>query len=116
MILLITKTILSALTIVAVSEISKRSGYLGGLLKALPLISLLSFIWLYLETKDIEKLKSLSISTFWFVIPTLPMFLLFPYLLQQGLSFWASLGLSLIFMLLCLALTMFILNKLGISP
>ncbi|MDX1917608.1 MAG: DUF3147 family protein [Candidatus Caenarcaniphilales bacterium] len=56
------KVIISALIIVLVTEVSKRSGYLGGLIKSLPLISILSFVWLYLETKNSHKVSSLSTS------------------------------------------------------
>lgn len=111
----VVKTTLSALMIVAVTETAKRSGFVGGLIKSLPLISLLSFIWLYVETKDGLKVASLSQSTFWFVIPTLPMFLLFAYLLQHNAGFWPSLGLSVIFMFLCYGMTLFILSRLGIT-
>jgi hypothetical protein len=109
------KTLLSALMIVVVTETAKRSGFVGGLIKSLPLISLLSFIWLYFETKDVHKVAALSQSTVWFVIPTLPMFLLFAYLLQQNLDFWPSLGASIVCMFLCYGLTIFILGRLGIT-
>ncbi|MGD9665501.1 MAG: hypothetical protein AB7U34_09885, partial [Novosphingobium sp.] len=30
-------------------------------------------------------------ATFWFVLPSLPMFLLIPFMIRQGYSFWISL-------------------------
>ena len=109
------KTGISALIIVLVTEVAKRSGYVGGLIKSLPLISMISFIWLYFETKDTAKVASLSASTFWFVIPTLPAFLLFSYLLRQDYGFWPALGLACICMLGCYVLTIFLLSRLGIA-
>ena len=109
------KTIISAIIIVLVTETAKRSGYLGALIKSLPLISIISFIWLYIETRNIKALEELSVGTFWLVIPTLPMFLVFPALLQQGLGFWPSLGISILVLVLCYLITLFALSKFGIS-
>lgn len=110
-----TKTILSALIIVVVTEVSKRSGLLGGLIKSLPLISLLSFIWLYTETKNTAKVAALSVGTFWFVLPSLPFFLVFPLLLRQEVGFWPSLGWSLLLMLACYGLMFFLMSKLDLN-
>jgi hypothetical protein len=109
------KLAISALIITVVTEVAKRSGYVGGLIKSLPLISIISFVLLYLETKDQTKVASLSEGTFWFVLPTLPAFLLFPWLLRHDVAFWPSLGLSLLLMLACYLLTIFLLSRFGIS-
>ncbi len=109
------KTLISALVIVAVTETAKRSGLVGGLIKSLPLISLVSFIWLYLETRDVGKVAALSVSTFYFVIPTLPAFLLFPALLRLGWGFWPSFGMAILSMLLCYGLMLLLLNRLNIQ-
>ena len=76
------KLFLSAGIIVAVAEVSRFNATLGGLIKSLPLISLLAILWLYAETKDIDKVVTLSISTFWFVLPTLPFFIIFPLFIK----------------------------------
>lgn len=109
------KTLLSAIIIVLVTEVSKRSGCLGGLIKSLPLISLITFVMLYLETRDTSRVATLSIGTFWFVLPTLPPFLLFAYLLRHHWSFWPSLGLAVLSMLAGYLLTGFVLNRLGVT-
>ena len=109
------KTILSAIIIVVVTEVAKRSGLVGGLIKSLPLISLISFIWLYTETRDTAKVAALSVGTFWFVLPSLPFFLVFPMLLRQEVGFWESLGCSLLLMLVCYGFTFFVLSKFNIS-
>ena len=88
------KVIVSALLIVGVSEVSKRSSVMGALLASLPLISLLSFIWIYVDTKDVQLLASLSKEVFWMVLPSLLLFLTLPVLLQKGMDFWVSLLIS----------------------
>ena len=88
------KVIISALMIVTISEIAKRSTVLAALLAALPLTSLLAFIWLHIDASPSEQIAELSTQIFWLVIPSLLLFLLLPMLLRHGLNFWLSLGLS----------------------
>jgi hypothetical protein len=109
------KLLVSAAIIVAVTEVAKINATLGGLIKSLPLVSLITLIWIYVETQDTAKISTLSISTFWFVLPTLPMFIVLPALLRQQWSFWTSLGASVIVMLLCYGLTMLVLRRFGVS-
>lgn len=87
---LITKYLLTAAIVMLVSEAAKHSGKLGGLLAALPLVTLLALIWLHVEKQPPEKLASQAWYTFWYVIPTLPMFLAFPALLSR-IGFWPAL-------------------------
>lgn len=91
MIYLAIKAALSALIIVAVSEIAKRSPAAGALVVSLPLVSILGMIWLWRDTHDPVRMASHVGATFWYVLPSLPMFLLVPALLRHGLGFWASL-------------------------
>jgi hypothetical protein len=88
------KVVLTAVLVVAVSEASKRSSLLGGILASLPLVSFLGMIWLYIETGGTEKVAELSTNVFWLVLPSLPFFLLLPFLLKKGLGFYSSLSLS----------------------
>ncbi len=90
MVLYIIKIVLSAVIITVVSEISKRSSLFGGLVASLPLTSLLAIIWLYIDTRNIEKIQSLSVSIFWLVLPSLVFFVTLPVLLKR-LSFTLSL-------------------------
>ncbi|MBX9812148.1 MAG: DUF3147 family protein [Burkholderiales bacterium] len=110
-----TKLVLSALIIVAVSEVAKVNAGLGALIKSLPLISILAMIWLYLDTRDTGKIAELSVSTFWLVLPTLPMFLVLPALLKSGIGFYASLGISIAVMLACYAIAVPVLARFGIT-
>jgi F0F1-type ATP synthase assembly protein I len=111
---LIVKYLLSAAIVVAVSELAKRSDKLGGLVAALPLMTLLVLIWLHVEQQPVEKIANHARYTFWYVIPTLPMFLLFPWLLPR-IGFWPSLGVSAIFTLLCFGGLALALRRFGIE-
>lgn len=77
--------------IAAVSEIAKRSPGFGALVASLPLVSLLGMIWLWRDTGDPVRMAAHAEATFWFVLPSLPMFLLIPIMLRQGFSFWMAL-------------------------
>jgi hypothetical protein len=85
------KVAITALVVVAVSEIAKRSSMWGAVLASLPLTSLLAFIWLYLDTGNGEAVAALSQSVFWLVLPSLPLLLVLPALLRSGWPFWPSL-------------------------
>lgn len=90
----IVKLTITAVLVVLVSELAKRSSLLGALLASLPLVSLLAFIWLYYETKDVQRIAKLSTDIAWLVIPSLLMFVVLPWLLRRGVSFWPSLLVS----------------------
>lgn len=96
---LMIKTLVSALIIVAVSEIARRSSVVGALVASLPLTSLLAFIWLYRDTGDAAKIAALSTSIFWLVLPSLVLFLSLPALLRRGVHFPSALALATVAML-----------------
>jgi len=85
---------LSALILVAVAEIAKRNTLWAAALASLPLTSLLAFVWLYLDTGDVQKVAALAGGIFWLVLPSLLLFVLLPLLLRSGWGFWVSLGVS----------------------
>ena len=85
------KIILTALVIVIVSEVSKRLPLLGSLIASLPLVSVLGMIWIFQETKETKKLITHAEGTFWYVLPSLPMFLFMPWMMRKGVSFYWSL-------------------------
>lgn len=87
---LITKYLITAAIVVGASEVAKRSDKFGALIVALPMVTILAMIWLYVENQSSEKIANHAWYTFWYVVPTLPMFLVFPWLLQR-LGFWPSL-------------------------
>ena len=80
------------------AEIAKISDKLGALIASLPLVTFLVLIWLYIEDQDHEKIASHAYYTFWYVLPTLPMLLLFPFLLKN-VGFWFAIFLSILFTL-----------------
>ena len=88
------KAAISGILVSAVSETAKRSPALGGLIASLPLVSVLAMIWLWQETGDAERVAQHSAATFWYVLPSLPMFLFLPYLLRTNLGFYPSLVVS----------------------
>jgi hypothetical protein len=86
------KVALTAVVVVAVSEVAKRSSLWAAVLASLPLTSLLAFVWIYLETGNTQGIASLSQGIFWLVLASLPLFLILPLLLRSGWPFWPSLG------------------------
>jgi hypothetical protein len=109
------KVIISALLIVAISEIAKRSTGFAALVASLPLTSLLAFVWLHMEASPPERIAQLSSEIFWLVLPSLLLFLLLPLLLKQGLSFWVSLGLSVAATAGCYIALLPLLRRMGVS-
>ena len=109
------KALLSGVIIAAASEAAKRSPTLGAVILSLPLVSILAFIWLWRDTSDPEGVATLSQSTFWFVLPSLPLFLVLPALLRSGLGFWTSLGLACLVTLALYLAMLWTLGKFGIS-
>ena len=87
MLYFIIKTLITALVVAGVSELSRRYNMLAALLVSLPLTSILAFIWIYWDTQDNSKIIELSYSVFWLVLPSLAFFLILPFLLKHGLSF-----------------------------
>src|SRR5579864_5619149 len=91
MVYFIVKCLLSGIIIATVSEVARRSPSLGALIVSLPLVSVLGIIWLWRDTGDIGRIADHAESTFWYVLPSLPMFLVMPAMLRGGLGFWPSL-------------------------
>ncbi|AGA86143.1 MAG: hypothetical protein CVV19_07220 [Gammaproteobacteria bacterium HGW-Gammaproteobacteria-9] len=111
---IVAKYLLTAAVVVLVSEAAKRSDKLGGFLAALPLITLLTLIWLYVERQPMDKIANHARYTFWYVLPTLPMFLVFPHLLPR-LGFWLTLLGGALLTVTCFALLTVALRRFGID-
>lgn len=116
MLYLAAKALLSGVIIAVVSETAKRSPSFGALILSLPLVSILAFIWLWRDTSDTERIAALSQSTFWLVLPTLPMFLVLPALLRSGAGFWPALGLACLLTVMLYAAMVWALGRYGIAP
>jgi len=111
----IIKVTLSAILIVAISEASKKSSFIGGILASVPLVSVLAMIWLYIETKDIQKISQLSTSVFWLVIPSLSLFIVLPLLIKWKVAFYPALLISIVIMILFYYLMIYLLGKFGVD-
>lgn len=85
------KALISAILIAAASEVAKRYPGFGALIASLPLVSVLGMIWLWRDRPDAANMADHAEATFWYVLPSLPMFLLIPALLRAGVSFWIAL-------------------------
>ena len=91
MLFLVFKYAATAAVVVVVSELAKRSDRIGALVAALPIVTVMVMIWLYVEKQGTDKVANHAWYTFWYVLPTLPMFLLVPRLLRNGVNFWLAL-------------------------
>jgi hypothetical protein len=115
MLYFVIKCVLSGIIIAAASEIAKRSPTLGALIVSLPLVSLLGILWLWRDTGDIERIASLAGSTFWYVLPSLPMFLALPAMLRAGVGFWPAMAASCILTMVLYFITAWVLSKFGVT-
>lgn len=111
---LVIKAALSGVLVMIISEVARRSPGFGGLIASLPLVSVLGIVWLWRDTADGERIAAHAESTFWFVLPSLPMFLAFPAMLRHGVGFWPALVLSCLLTMGLYALTLWLLPKIGI--
>lgn len=109
------KIAVTTVLVVVISEIAKRSSLAGAILASIPLVSVLAMIWLYIDTKSIEKIGALSTSIFWLVIPSLALFISLPVLLKQGINFYISISLSVVVTVLCYWMMISILQYFGIK-
>jgi hypothetical protein len=115
MLYFVIKCALSGIIIAAVSEVAKRSPAFGALIVSLPLVSLLGILWLWRDTADSAKIADHAESTFWYVLPSLPMFLVLPAMLRAGVGFWTSMGASCALTIALYVLTAWTLAKFGIT-
>lgn len=108
------KVLISAILIVLISEISKRNSLIGSILASIPLVSVMAFIWIYIDTKNLETISKLSISIFWLVIPSLVLFISLPILLKYT-NFYLALIISIFITAGAYFIMIFLLNRLGIA-
>lgn len=111
---IISKYFITAAVVILVSEFAKRSDRLGGLVAALPLVTVLTLIWLYVDNQSPEKIANHAWYTFWYVVPTLPMFLAFPFLLPR-IGFWFTLAASIVITMVCFGLFGLVMRRFGID-
>ena len=115
MIQFLIKLLISSGIIIIVSEISKKDTLMGGIIVSIPLVSVLSMVWLYLETKIVENVSALSTSILWLIIPSLTLFIVLPILIKSGINFFISMCISILITMGCYWIMIIILGKFGIE-
>jgi hypothetical protein len=108
------KYLITAGLVVMISEIAKRSDRLGAVVASLPWVTVLTLIWLYVERQPDKRITNHAFYTFWYVIPTLPMFLIFPWLMPR-FGFWMSLGMCVVVTAVSFVGFAFVLKRVGIE-
>lgn len=96
MIRFLIKVILTSFLIVTISEVGKRNSVMAAVYASLPLTTLLAMIWLFLDSKDVSKVSSLSWNVLIAVIPSHVFLVAFPILVKLGLNFWLSMSVSIL--------------------
>lgn len=109
------KLVITSMLIVAISEIGKKSSMVSAVLASVPLVSVLAMVWLYIDTRDAEKVAALAGSIFWLVIPSLILFISLLLLLRHGVNFYLSLALSIGLMVCGYWLMISLLRKVGVQ-
>ena len=115
MIYFVVKCAMSGVIIAVISEVAKRSPAFGALIASLPLLSLFGILWLWRDTGDTERIASHTEATFWYVLPSLPMFLVVPAMLRAGVGFLPSMGVGCVLTIVLYFATVWALAKFGIS-
>lgn len=111
---IVTKYLITAAIVVAVSEVAKRSDRLSALLASLPLVTLLALAWLHIEKQSPEKIANHAWYTFWYVVPTLPMFLAFPSLYAK-FGFWPAMALCAVITVMCFGVFALVVRRVGVQ-
>lgn len=111
----IVKVVVTTTLIVLISEISKRYTLVASILASVPLVSVLAMIWLYIDTKDVNSVASLSTNIFWLVIPSLALFITLPILLKHEINFYLSMAIAIAITSACYFLMVMLLSRLGIN-
>jgi hypothetical protein len=115
MLFILTKYALTAAVVVIASEIAKRSDKMGALIGSLPIVTIMVMIWLYVENQGVEKIANHAYYTFWYVIPTLPMFLAVPFMLYRGINFWIAIAVGVLVTFILLGIAAVVVKHLGID-
>ncbi len=109
------KLIITALLIVLISEVGKRSSLMGALLAAIPLVSILAMTWMYIDTNDSKSAVEFSQRLVWLIAPSMTLFIAFPLLIKNGFDFYVSMLISIALTVAAYYAVIFVLGKLGIT-
>jgi hypothetical protein len=115
MVFLFVKAAISGVLVALSAEVARRYTGIGALIASLPLVSVLGMIWLWRDTRDVERLAVYSLATVWYVIPSLPMFVVIPLLLRAGFGFWISLLIGCALTMVLYTITVWIAARFGFN-
>lgn len=90
----IVKILISAIIIGVITEFSRRYPQQGGVIAALPIVSLLSILWLYTQGEQMDKISKFAIGVVWGLPGTVVMLLIIGMALKHSIHLFASLGLG----------------------
>lgn len=108
------KLLITALLIVLISEISKRSSLAGAILAAMPLVSILAMTWMYIDTKETTAAVAFSQNIVWLIVPSMTLFIVFPLMIKKGFGFFSSMGVAIVLTVCAYYGVLFVLEKLGL--
>ncbi len=111
----VVKIIVTALLIVLVTKVQVVSDRLSSLLIALPFTSLIAMVWMQMEHQSAQRIANHAEGTFWFVLPTMPMFLVIPWMLRHGWSFWPTMLANCVMTIVLFWIMVLIMRKFGIN-
>ena len=109
------KVAITAVLVVAISEVAKRSSLAGAVLASIPVMSVLAMIWLYVDTGDTGKVADLATDIFWLVLPSLVLFVALPLMLRAGWAFAPSLAIACALTVAAYFLALALLRRFGIG-
>lgn len=112
---LLLKFAITAFLVVAISEVVRISGRWGAVLAALPMVTVLAMTWMHVEAQPTARIAEHARLTFWYVLPTLPMFLLLPWMLERGHTYWVTLGACVLLTAVCFGITVWIAKQFGVA-
>ncbi|MGZ3786936.1 MAG: DUF3147 family protein [Bacteriovorax sp.] len=113
--LLFLKAVITAIIVVAVSVISKKSSLIGGILASLPLTSILIFMWMYAENKNVSEIIDLSKIILLMIVPSLLFFIFLIFFLRKEMNFYAAISLSSALMFGSYSIYTYVLSKFGVQ-
>ena len=112
------KYLITSGLVVLISEVARRSDRLGALIAALPMVTVLAMTWMFFDLKgetQTEKIANHAYYTFWYVIPTLPMFLLIPWMLRRGCHYGWSLLAGCVLTAVLFVFTAWVMKRFGVE-
>lgn len=111
----LTRMVISAIIIALISLIARRSPGMGALIASLPMVTTLSVIWMWHDTQDTRLIADFVSTSLIYWLPSIPMFVLMPYMLRHGVGFWPALGTGVVVTFCCFVVTTMIAGRYGVK-